>query len=73
MKRISVYCDDNEYLKIKYASEKDNRTTSNFLKVAGLKRSEVIIDQCREAGINVTRELDDLSKNPVLMEEEEEE
>jgi hypothetical protein len=72
MKRISVYCDDNEYLKIKYASEKDNRTTSNFLKVAGLKRSEVIIEQCREAGVNVNKELEDLSNSPVLMEEEEE-
>lgn len=71
MKRQTVYMEEEEYRKIKYASMKDNRPVSNFLKVAGIKRSETIITNLEAAGINTIKEMKDLIIDEEQIEEDE--
>jgi len=60
MKRQSVYLDDEEFRKIKYASEKDNRNISNFFVVSAIKRADNIIENLKSAGINADKEIKEL-------------
>jgi len=60
MKRQSVYLDDAEFKKIKYACEKDNRNISNFFVVSALKRADIIIENCKSAGVNTEKEMNEI-------------
>jgi len=70
MKRHTIYTNDDEFSRLKYASMKDERTIGAFIKLAVNKRVDTIISNLRSAGIDVDKEISQIEINEEIEEED---